>query len=249
LTVNLYQKEGTYVGATGDATLWRQVASETVLSAGGGVRTFVPLSSPLHLASGPFGICMEHIGASPTYTNLGGPLVVSNADLTITAGLSQGEPVFDPLTTTFSPRVANIALHYSTTGATGVAGYGYIGSGCAGTLGVPGNISTTQPVIGGAATITINNLPLNVSIMTFGTVRTAPFDLGIIGMAGCPLFHNAFASLTVLGAANVATLSLSIPNNPLFIGQQFYTQALSLDIGLNPLGLAISDAAVMLVGQ
>ena len=249
LTVNLYETENTYVGKTGDVTLWRQVSTETVAAAGPGQRTFVPLTSPLHLAFGTFGIGMEHIGASPTYTNLGGPLVVSNADITITAGLSQGEPVFDPTATTFSPRIANIALHYSTTGATGVAGYGYIGSGCSGSLGVPTNISTTQPVLGGAATIVVNNLPASIGVMALGTVRSAPVDLGIIGMPGCPLFHNAVVLNTMIGAANSATVSFPIPNNLVFIGQQLYTQAASLDIGLNAFGFATSDAAVMLIGQ
>lgn len=250
LTVNLYQTEGTYVGATGDASLWRPVASETVNSAGPGVRTFVPLSTPLHLATGTFGICMEHIGASPTYTNLGGPLVVSNADVTITAGLSQGEPVFDPASATFSPRIVNIALHYSTSQATGAAGYGYIGSGCAGTLGVPTNVANSQPVLGGTAQFAIDNLPAGIGIMALGTVRSAPpIDLGIIGMPGCPLHHNASVLQTLLGAGTSATFDFPIPNNPVFIGSQFFTQAASLDVGLNPLGFALSDAAVMLVGQ
>lgn len=250
LTVNLYQTEGSYVGKTSDATLWRLIASETVSAAGGGQRTFVPLSSPVHLAFGTFGICMEHIGASPTYTNLGAPLTVSNPDLSITAGLSQGDPVFDPAAATFAPRVANIALHYSTSAATGAAGYGYVGSGCAGTLGVPTNISTTQPVLGGQATIVVDNLPFDIAVMALGTVRNAPpVDLAIIGMPGCSLHHNAVVLNTLIGAANSATLNFPVPNNGVLIGMQIYTQAASLDLGVNALGFALSDAAVMLVGQ
>ena len=250
LTVNLYQTEGTYVGATGDISLWRQVATETVPAAGAGVRTFVPLTTPLHLAAGTFGICMEHIGASPTYTNLGAPLVVSNADVTITAGLSQGEPVFDPTSATFSPRIANIALHYSTSQATGAAGYGYLGSGCPGTLGVPTNVATMQPTLGGTAQFAIENLPNAIGIMTLGTIRSIPpLDLAVVGMPGCPLHHNAIVLQTMLGAGTSATFDFPIPNNPIFIGTQIYTQAASLDLGLNALGFALSDAAVMLVGQ
>lgn len=250
LTVNLYQTEGTYVGKTGDATLWRLIASETVSSAGGGQRTFVPLSSPVHLAFGTFGICMEHIGASPTYTNLGVPLTISNADLSITAGLSQADPVFDPAAATYSPRVANIALHYSTSAATSVAGYGYLGSGCAGTLGVPTNVSTTQPVLGGQATIVVDNLPLSIGVMALGTVRSAPpVDLVVVGMPGCLLHHNAVVLSTMIGVANSATLNFGVPINVALIGMQIYTQAASLDPGNNALGFALSDAAVMLVGQ
>ncbi|MFT4512745.1 MAG: PKD repeat protein [Planctomycetota bacterium] len=250
LIVNLYQTEGTYVGKTSDVSLWRLVASETIASAGPGTRTFVPLTTPLHLASGTFGICMEHIGASPTYSNVGAPFVVSNSDVTITAGLSQGEPVFDPAAATFSPRVANIALHYSTSQATGAAGYGYIGSGCAGTLGVPTNVANAQPVLGGTAQFAVDNLPLGIGIMALGTARSVPpIDLAIVGMPGCPLHHNAAVLLTMLGAGTSATFDFPIPNNPMFIGTQIFTQAASLDVGLNTLGFALSDAAVMLVGQ
>ena len=44
-------------------------------------------------------------------------------------------------------------------------------------------------------------------------------------------------------------MSFPIPNNLVFIGKQLYTQAASLDIGLNAFGFATSDAAVMLIGQ
>lgn len=250
LIVNLYQTEGTYVGATGDASLWRSVASETVMSAGPGVRTFVSLSTSLHLAAGTFGICMEHVGDSPIYSNLGGPLVVSNADVTITAGVAQGEPVFDPAAAVFGPRIVNIALHYATSQSTGAAGYGYIGSGCAGTLGVPTNVASSQPILGGTAQFAVDNLPLGIGIMALGTVRSAPpLDLAIVGMPGCPLHHDAGVLQTMLGAGTSATFDFPIPNNPVFIGTQIFTQAASLDIGLNTLGFALSDAAVMLVGQ
>jgi len=250
LTVNLYQTEGGYAGKTGDPTAWRLVASETVAAAGGGQRTFVPLSAPVHLAFGSFGICMEHIGASPTYTNLGSSFTISNADLSITAGLSQAAPVLDPASATYSPRVANIALHYSTSAATGVAGYGYIGSGCAGSLGVPTNVSSTQPVLGGQATIAVDRLPFGVGVMALGTVRSLPpVDLVVVGMPGCPLHHNAAVLNTIVGTGTSATQIFPVPNNLALVGTQIYTQAVSLDPGLNSLGFAISDAAVMLVGQ
>jgi hypothetical protein len=86
--------------------------------------------------------------------------------------------------------------------------------------------------------------------MILGVVRfPAPIDLGIIGMPGCPLRISADVTATVVGAGNSATLLFPVPNNPTLIGVQIFTQALSLDIGLNPFGFAISDAAVMLVGQ
>ena len=250
LTVNLYQTEDSYVGKTDDASQWRLVASETVNSAGAGNRTFVPLSTPLHLAQGTFGICMEHVGASPSYTNLGQTLVVGNSDVTITAGLTQEAPIFDGASTTWSPRIANIALHYSTTATTGAAGYGYIGFGCDGSLGVPGNVATSQPVLGGTATIEVDNLPLDIAVMALGAGRvTPPLDLTFVGINGCLLHHTGDVMATIVGASNKATFSAQVPNNLALVGMQIYTQAASLDIGLNPLGFAMSDAAVLLVGQ
>ena len=86
-------------------------------------------------AAGGFGMCMEHVGASPVYTDLGQALTVVNADLSLTTGLAQSAPVFAPASPTYAPRVVNVALHYATTTSTGAAGYGFIGSGCAGSLG------------------------------------------------------------------------------------------------------------------
>lgn len=250
LTVDMYQTEGTYVGKTGDASHWRLIGSATVPAAGIGQRTFVPFAQPFHLAAGSYGLCMVHVGASPVYTNLGGVQTFANADLTITAGLAQIEPVFDPLSTTYSPRIANVALHYGTSQAIGAPGYGFLGAGCAGTLGVPRNVSTTQPVVGGAATIVIDRLPLNLGILIFGTYRFAPpIDLGIIGMPGCPAFAPLEATATLLGAGNTATFPFAIPNNPTLVGTQLYSQAASFDPGLNAFGFSISDAAVLLVGQ
>lgn len=247
-TVNLYQTEGSYVGKTKDASQWRLVASEAALSAPG--QLFIPLSTPLHLAQGQFGICMQHDGRSPSYTNIGTSLTVSTPDLTLTAGLTQGEPLFDAAAAEWSPRIGNIALHYSTTSSNGAAGYGFVGAGCVGSLGVPGNVSTTQPVLGGAATIVVDKLPLDIGALALGLGRNVPpLDLAIIGMPGCPLHTSADAVLTIAGTGNTATFVFPVPVNAALVGAQFYSQVASLDLGINPLGFALSDAAVMLVGQ
>ena len=51
------------------------------------------------------------------------------------------------------------------------------------------------------------------------------------------------------GIGNVAQLGSAVPSLPALIGRQIYTQALSFDPAANAFGFAISDAAVMLVGQ
>lgn len=250
LVVDIYQAEGSYVGKTGDANQWRRIGSATVSSAGIGQRTFVPFAQPFHLAAGDYGICMVHTGASPVYTPFAVAQTYGNADLAITAGLAQAAPVFGATAATYSPRIANVALHYRTSQAVGAPGYGFIGAGCTGTLGIPTNVSTTQPVVGGAATIVVGRLPLDIAVLIFGTFRLdPPIDLGIVGMPGCRAFAPLEATGTLLGAGNAATFPFAIPNNPTLVGTQIYSQAASLDPGVNALGFSISDAAVLLVGQ
>lgn len=257
VTVNVWQKTGTYVGAVIDATQWRRVASAVVTSRGAGQRTFVPLASPVHLAAGLNGVAIELVGGSPVYTNLGGLTTYGNADLSITTGLVQLTPIFGPAATStqFSPRVWNGAFHYGTTQTDGAAGYGYIGAGCAGSLGVPGNVATTPPALGGAANITVDRLPVGIAVLAVGVSRTVsgigplPVDLGLIGMPGCQLRVSFEATLTMVGPPPTASIAFGIPSTPSLVGLQLFTQALSLDPTLNAFGFGISDAAVLLVGQ
>jgi PKD repeat protein len=257
VTVNFWQKAGTYVGAVIDATQWRLVGTSTTTSRGFNQRTFAPLAAPVHLAAGLNGVAVELVGGSPYYSNLGAATTYSNADMAITTGLVQLSPIFGPAATStqFTPRVWNGAFHYGTTQTNGAPGYGYIGAGCAGTLGVPGNTSTTQPSLGGAATITVDKLPFGIAVLAVGVSRTLsgigplPVDLGLIGMPGCPLRVSFEATLTMIGAGTSASLSFPIPSTAALVGTQLYTQALSLDPALNAFGFSIGDAAVMLVGQ
>jgi PKD repeat protein len=252
VSVNVFQKTGTYVGSVENASAWRQVANVATTSRGAGQRTFVPFATPIHLAAGVNGIAVEIVGGSPVYTNLGALTTYTNPDFTITAGMVQAIPIFGPAATStqFTPRVWNGALHFGTTQTNGAAGYGYIGAGCTGSLGVPGNVSTTLPTLGGAATITVNRLPLDLALLVLGVTRSPlPLDLGVIGMPGCPLHISAEATQTMLGAGNTAITSFPVPNVTALVGVQIFTQALSLDPAANAFGFAISDAAVMLVGQ
>ena len=257
VTVNVWQKAGTYQGSVDNAAAWRLVGTGAVTSRGAGQRTFVGFAPPIHLAAGVNGLAIELQGGSPVYTNLGAAVTYTAADLTLTAGLVQAPPIFGPAATStqFSPRVWNGALHFGTTQSNAAAGYGLIGTGCAGTLGVPGNRSTTVPSLGGAATIVVDKLPFDLGVMALGTSRTLsgigplPVDLGFLGMPGCPLRVSFEATLTLVGSANSATLVFPVPSTPSLVGSQVYSQALSFDPALNAFGFAISDAAVLLVGQ
>jgi PKD domain len=256
LTVNVHQKTGSYVGSVDNAALWRLVGSGAVTSRGPG-RTFVAFNPPIHLAFGQNALGIEHVGASPLYTNLGALQTFTTPDFTLTTGMVQAAPIFGPVATSaqFSPRVWNGALQFGTTQSNGAAGYGYIGAGCTGSLGVPGNRSTTVPVVGGAATIVVDRLPFDIGVMALGVSNTVsglgplPVDLTFLGMPGCPLRVSFEATLTLFGAGNAATLVFPVPLSVSLVGTQIYTQALSLDPALNAFGFALSDAAVLLVGQ
>jgi PKD repeat protein len=257
VTINVWQKAGTYVGSVENAALWRPVGSVVATSRGLNQRTFVPLAPPIHLASGLHGIGVEHVGASPAYTNIGTTASATTPDFVITGGLVQAPPIFGPAATStqYTPRIPNIALHFGTTQTNGAPGYGYIGAGCAGTLGVPGNRATSMPTLGGAASIVVERLPFSIGVMLLGLSRTLsgigplPVDMAFLGMPGCPLRVSFDATVTLVGAGNQAVLAYPIPSTASLIGAQVYTQALSLDPALNAFGFSLSDAAVMLVGQ
>ncbi|MCB9876366.1 MAG: PKD domain-containing protein [Planctomycetes bacterium] len=249
VTVNLYQCEGTYVGKETDASLWRQVGSYVATSAGTGGRTLVNFNPPIHLASGSWGLCMEHVEASPVYTNLGGTQVYSNSDLTLTLGASVLQ-VFTPGTTIFTPRIANLAFSYTTSASNGTPGYGYIGFGCPGTAGVPSNRALTPASINTTLTIEIGNLPTGIAVAALGASRSpAAVDLGVLlGMTGCNLFSSPDVIQPVIGAPGAVTYGVALPNDPTLVGRILYDTAISLDPGINSFDFTISDSAEFLIG-
>ena len=145
LTVNVFHKQGTYVGSVETAAPWRLVGTATTLGLGGNQRAYVTFTPPIHLPFGVQGLAIEQQGASPQYSNLGSAVTYTVPDCTITTGLVQAAPIFGPAATStqFTPRVWNGALHFGTTQSNGAAGYGHLGAGCVGSLGVPGNRSPT----------------------------------------------------------------------------------------------------------
>lgn len=251
ITVNVFHKAGTYQGAVDNAAAWRQVGTATATALGGNQRLFVSFPLPIHLPFGVQGLAIEQLGASPQYSNLGAVTSYVYPDCTITAGLVQALPTFGPAATStqFTPRVWNGALHFGTTQGNGAAGYGHLGVGCVGSLGVPGNRSTTLPTLGGQATVIVDRLPLDFGVLALGLTRIAPsLDLTFLGMPGCPLHASPDALLPINGTANVATIPYPVPVATNLVGVQVFLQALSFDPLINTFGFAISDAAVMLVG-
>lgn len=153
------------------------------------------------------------------------------------------------------PRTAPTSLGaFEQDGGT-AASYAVFGLGCAGTSGVPGNGISALPRLGTSPMITFSGLPApNIAVAVLGLSNTThgaiplPFDLGVIGAPGCPARVALDVTLGLAGAGGQATLVFPIPNNPLFVGLTFHTQAFVLDTPLNVLGMSTSDAATCVIG-
>lgn len=133
--------------------------------------------------------------------------------------------------------------------------YTIFGSGCAGTLGVPGNVPITTANVGSVMSVNLTNLPFDAALMMLGfsnTFSTAfgplPLDLAIAGAPGCFGRVDPEQVTFLLGAGGTVTFNLSIPDVPsVFVGFEFFTQGLVFD-NSNPFGFTTSDAASVVIG-
>lgn len=145
------------------------------------------------------------------------------------------------------------ALEYAARGGL----FGPFGAGCAGSLGVPtlAAAGTSRPVIGSTFNATLGNLPLSVGIVVVGFSNTTsgpftlPLSLTQFGLTGCNLLAEVLVNQFVVGTGNTANWSVSLPNNPLFIGSVLYNQGFSLDPPANIAGLTVSNAGRVKVGD
>ena len=134
-------------------------------------------------------------------------------------------------------------------------GYATYGAGCAGTLGVPSNSASALPRVGQALSIDIGSVAApELAVLLIGASNTLsaygplPLDLVILGAPGCLVQTSDEIQLFGIGASNVVSYPLSIPNDPYFVGVSLYTQGLVFDAA-NALGLVASDAAAMTIGS
>ena len=137
-----------------------------------------------------------------------------------------------------------------------VGAYHPYGSGCAGSLGVPtlSAAGAARPVVGSTFAVTLGNLPLGVAIMVLGFSDTAsgpfplPLDLGPFGLPGCSLLAEVVASQLLFGAGTSATWSISLPNDPSYLGTRFVNQGFVLDPPANATGLTVTNAGKARIG-
>lgn len=134
------------------------------------------------------------------------------------------------------------------------ASYTTFGSGCPGSLGVPGNVCYRLPRSGQELRARFTNMPMNLGVVTLGLSNTVgtysplPLDLGLLGAPGCFARVRFDATAAVVGSSGAGDFTMSIPPDAIFLGFTFYTQALVFDASANGLGLIASDAAVAVVG-
>ncbi len=125
-----------------------------------------------------------------------------------------------------------------------------VGSGCAGSLGVPRIGNVGQPVTGSIFQVTLANAPATGPVAhVIGTVATA-LDLGPLGAPGCTAEQLPIVALprstTPTGAAAVA---YRVPADPALIGAVLRMQWVVVDPPANPLGVVVSKGGVAQVGD
>lgn len=123
-------------------------------------------------------------------------------------------------------------------------------TGCAGSLAPARQIPRDTPRIGRIHQVTVFDLPhsLGIQILGFQIVQPA-LPLAGFGMPGCGLAVSVDATFPLVGAANQAVWTLSIPDDPQLVGMPFYNQALVLDANApNVFGAVMSNAAFGVIG-
>ena len=111
----------------------------------------------------------------------------------------------------------------------------------------------SRPVIDASMTFTTSEIPASAAfslyVLSVGQINPG-LDLGIIGAPGC----NAYVQLPeVLSSFQIggptASTVVSIPNDPFFVGQSFFSQAIGLDATANAAGIISSNGVSCLMGS
>ncbi len=245
--------------------LWRLAATGSALFQGSSSST-APVPTPMtlnqrfFLPPGSYSMGVRMMECGVAYTNGNGTTVpgsgtnqtYSNGDLTIRAGIGKS-PLF--ATGGNNPRVWNGSISYDKPNFGGLSGLGFFGAGCPNSLlQISKQAITGLPTLGSTMSVTYDNLPLSAMINALGFSNTTsafgplPLDLGAFGAPGCPGRVSADATTLLIGAGNMATYSLALPNNPVLQGTPVFLQGFVLDPTANTLGVVTSDATGGVVG-
>jgi PKD repeat protein len=257
--VYLTDDDSGYANNHANQPLWRLVASGNATSAtasnsGAPVQIGVPLTAPLHIAPGSYSMALHVNGGGVVYTTGNGTnQSYGNADLTLFLGGGKGAPFATGMN---NPRVWNGGFIYDNcTSGTPPAALGFLGTGCAGSLGVSSLTGVTPPAFGGAVSIDVDNLPLNLGFLLIGfdnqtsPLGQLPLDLTSLGAAGCKLHTSIDLTWPLAASNNQANFSLNVPIDPTLACIQMHYQAFVPDLGANGLNAVLSDAATSIIGN
>lgn len=128
--------------------------------------------------------------------------------------------------------------------------------GCPGSNGLPPALSSEdRPWLDEAFTIAISQLPSNgIGLMISGLSDTIsalgplPASLAAIGMPGCTLRVDPLIIDAVFATGTNATWVLNMPNDPVLLTQQFFSQCGALDIGVNAANLTVGNYCLSTIG-
>lgn len=118
-----------------------------------------------------------------------------------------------------------------------------IGSGCAGTNGIPALSAPAGPRLGQGFVMNLDNLNLSVpiAVLMFSGTQLPPTPLAVIGMPGCTAYLPPDILVGIGAAAGSASTTVAIPNSIGLVGLSLFSQGLTLDT-VNVAGLTTSNA-------
>lgn len=130
------------------------------------------------------------------------------------------------------------------------------GTGCAGSAGTPVLTGRAAARLGTTCTADISNVPAGIpfAFMAIGVSRTQwaggslPAQLTPFGMPNCRTYTSADLLAYAPATAGTATWSYQVPLVPGLVGTPFYLQGVTFDPGANVAGLAVSNAATLVIG-
>jgi hypothetical protein len=108
--LEVFVRPGTWAGHVGTTGDWTCLATASFTAAGHMLPTPCPLSQPIGLPPGDYGIALHVQGAMPAYHFAYAPVTCANADLSLTAG---GSALLFLASTPYVTRVFSGSLHYS----------------------------------------------------------------------------------------------------------------------------------------
>jgi hypothetical protein len=132
-----------------------------------------------------------------------------------------------------------------------------LGTGCAGSLGVPvlSGVNASVPRLGQAVSLRVDHVPsargaalmANLTGVSMGVAL--PVDLASYGLPGCQLYAFGLSGPFTAEVGNVVNWSMSIPNVAALSGFAFDVQALIFDVASSQAGLALSNGLRLTLGS